>query len=306
MNITILGAGAIGCVYGGFLAGQAENKVTLINTRSQHIESINRNGLIIKSKDSPDLVIKNVLAVTSPQKLPVQDLVMVCVKATVTKEAMDGSTNLVGPSTLVLTLQNGLGNIEKLCQAVGPEKVIGGTTSYASSVSGPGEIILAARGETVIGEIDGKETDRISTLKGIFERANLNLKLTTRLKARIWTKLISNVAINAICALLGIKNGKLLEHPETEALLVGAVSEASAVAKAEGIILDDEPIAYAKKVCQNSADNICSMLQDLRAHKPTEIGVINGAIVELGQKHHLPTPINLVLTNLIKVREKNY
>jgi 2-dehydropantoate 2-reductase len=305
VNIAILGAGAMGSVYGAFLAGQPENKVTLINTWKEHIEAINQRGLIIISNGNPDLVVKSLSAVTSPQGLPPQDLVLVCVKATATQEAMTQGLGLVGPSTVVLTLQNGLGNIEKLCRVLNPKQVMAGVNSYASSVKGPGEVILAARGEAVFGELDGHETGRLKNIKETFERASLSVNLTSNVKNRIWTKLISNIAINALAAILDVKNGELLNHPESEVLMIEAINEAVAVAKAEGVTLEtDDPVAYSKKVCHNSRENICSMLQDVRAKKKTEIDVINGAIVELATKYHIPTPINLVLTNLIKVIEQ--
>jgi 2-dehydropantoate 2-reductase len=289
------------------LAGQAENRVTLIDIWKDHVETINRRGLSIGSKDAPDLAVRDVAAVTSAQGLPPQDLVMVFVKATATEEVMLQALNLVGPGTMVLTLQNGLGNVEKLCRAVDPGHVVGGVSSYGASIKGPGEIILAGRGETVFGELDGRESQRLSDLKGVFDRALLPASVTSNVRGRIWTKLISNIGINALCALMGVRNGQLLRHPESEALMVGAVAEAVAVARADGIALEtDDPVAYARKVSQNTGENVCSMLQDVRARRQTEIAAINGAIVELGLKYAIPTPINMVLTNLVKVMQQNY
>ncbi|MDR2301463.1 MAG: 2-dehydropantoate 2-reductase [Deltaproteobacteria bacterium] len=307
MKIAILGAGAMGSLCGAFLAGQSENQITLINRRKDHVEAINQRGLIVKSSQGPDLVIKNLKAVTSADLVGEQELVIVSVKATGTKEAIDQSLNLVGPATMVLTLQNGLGNIETLCQAVNPSQVLGGANSYGSWFYKPGEVILAGRGEIVIGQLDDRDGQRLMNLKGLFERSSINVKTTTNLKGIIWTKLISNIGINALCAILGIKNGLLIKKPESEALMTQAVNEAAAVAKAEGVTLEtDDPVAYAKKVCQNSAENICSMLQDVRAKKQTEISAINGAIVNLGKKHQIPTPINGVLTDLVKSIQQNY
>ncbi|MDR2302226.1 MAG: 2-dehydropantoate 2-reductase [Deltaproteobacteria bacterium] len=306
MDIAVLGAGAMGSVYGAFLASQPENNVTLIDIWREHIEAINAKGLTINTPEG-DMVVKNLTAVTSALDLKPQDLVIIFVKATVTEEAMRQAANLVGPSTIALTLQNGLGNIEKLCRVVDPKRVVGGINSYGSSMKGPGEVILRGRGETVFGEIDGSQSERLSNLKKVFDKAGLPSSVTTNVQGRIWTKLISNIAINAPCAILGIKNGRLLEHPESVTLLEGAVTEAVAVGKAMGIIFEtDDPIQYAKKVIDNTGENVCSMLQDIRAKRQTEIAVINGAIVEGGFKHGIPTPINMVLTNLVKVIQENY
>ncbi|MDR0621241.1 MAG: 2-dehydropantoate 2-reductase [Deltaproteobacteria bacterium] len=306
MNIAVLGAGAMGSVFGAFLAGQPEHVVTLIDIWKEHVDTINAQGLTINTTEG-DLVVKNLTAVTSAKDLPPQDLVIVFVKATVTEAAMAHAVNLVGPSTIVLTLQNGLGNIEKLCRVVDPKCVVGGINSYGSAIKGPGQVILRGRGETVFGEIDGSPSERLDKLKLVFDAASLPASVTTNVHGRIWTKLISNVAINALCAIIGIKNGQLLNYPESEALVEGAVGEAVSVAKAMGITFEtDDPIAYAKKVINNTGENVCSMLQDVRAKRETEIAVINGAIVEGGLKHGLPTPINLVLTNLVKVIQQNY
>ncbi|MDR1486572.1 MAG: 2-dehydropantoate 2-reductase [Deltaproteobacteria bacterium] len=306
MNVAILGSGAMGCVYGGFLAGQSENKVTLIDVWKEHIQTINEKGLTINTTEG-NIVVKNVAAVTSAEGLPPQDLVIVFVKATATQEAMSQAVNLVGPNTMVLTLQNGLGNIEKLCRVVDAKHVLGGINSYGSSIKGPGEVILRGYGETVFGEIDSSKSKRTEDLKGVLDRANLPANLTTNVQGRIWTKLISNIAINSLCAIMGIKNGQLLKHPESLALMEGAVLEAVAVAKALGITFEtDDPVEYAKKVTKNTGENICSMLQDVRAKRQTEISVINGAIVENGKKFGIPTPINMVLTNLISVIQQNY
>jgi 2-dehydropantoate 2-reductase len=307
MNIAILGAGAMGSLCGAFLAGQPENNVTLISTRKEHIEAINQRGLIVKSNDAPDMSVKNLIAVTSPQNVGNQDLVIVSVKATATKEAIGQALNLVGPSTVVLTLQNGLGNVEKLCQVLDPKQVMGGTNSYGSSVNAPGEIILAGRGEIVLGEMDGQKSERLIQLKSLFERAWITAGVTDNLKGRIWTKLISNIGINALTAILGVKNGLLLQRSESKTLMVEAVKEAEAVAKAEGVTLEtNDPVAYTQEVCQNTKENISSMLQDVRAKRRTEITVINGAIVDLGQKHQIPTPINMVLTNVVQAIQQNY
>jgi 2-dehydropantoate 2-reductase len=306
MKIAILGAGAMGSLYGGFLARQMENKVTLINTRRDHIEAINSKGLTINTPEG-DLVIKNLTAVTSPAGLGVHDLVIVFVKATATEEATRRAVNLVGPETIVLTLQNGLGNIEKLCRVVDPKHVVGGINSYGSAVKGPGEIVLRGFGETVFGEIDGSVSERLKNLKDVFDKASLPAKISANINGVVWTKLITNIGINALCAILDVKNGQLLQHPEAEALVEAAIREALAVAQAMGVVLEtDDPLAHAKKVIQNTGENICSMLQDIRAKRQTEIAVINGAIVESGAKYGVPTPINMVLTNLIKVIQRGY
>ncbi|MDR0355477.1 MAG: 2-dehydropantoate 2-reductase [Deltaproteobacteria bacterium] len=307
MNIAILGAGAMGSVYGAFLASQPENEVVLINVWAEHIEAVRQKGLLVVSDGHPDMLIRNAAAAASADGLPPQDLVIVLVKAMATERAMRSGLSLVGPETMVLTLQNGLGNLEKLGRAVNPAQVVGGVSSFGAYVRGPGEIFLAARGETVLGETNGRITDRILKLRDVFDRAGLAPVVSDNIQGRIWTKLVCNVGINALCALLNFKNGQLLENPESEALMTDAVNEAVRVAKGEGIVFESEDVAAnAKKICLLTKDNVCSMLQDVRTGRPTEICEINGAVVELGRKLGLPTPVNMVLTSLVKVMQTGY
>lgn len=306
MDIAILGAGAMGCVYGGFLSESGENKVTLIDIRQDHIAAVNERGLIINTVDG-EKRLNNLRGVRSAAEAGPADLVIVFVKALATETAMGQALNLIKPETMVLTMQNGLGNVEKLCRVVKPEQVIGGISSFGAAMSGPGEVSLRGVGESVFGELDGRISPRLENLKRVFDRAGLRAGLTNNVLGRIWTKLISNLGLNAPCALLNFKNGQLLDYPETEALTEAAVREAVAVAQAEGIRLEtDDPIAYARKVIKNTGRNTCSMLQDIMAKRQTEITVINGAVVELGRKHGIPTPVNMVLTNLVRALEKSY
>lgn len=306
MDIAILGAGAMGCVYGGFLSESGENKVTLIDIWKDHMAAINERGLTIDTVNG-EKHFKNLRGVGAPAEAGPADLVIVFVKALATEEAMRQALNLVKPETMVLTMQNGLGNVEKLSRVAGAEKVIGGITSFGAAIMGPGKVSLRGVGESVFGELDGRLTPRMQNLKAAFDREGLPASVTDNVLGRIWTKLISNIGLNAPCALLNFKNGQLLDYRETEALTEAAVTEAAAVAKAEGIRLTtDDPIAYAKKVIRNTGQNTCSMLQDITAKRRTEISVINGAVVDKGREHGINTPVNMVLTNLIRALEQSY
>lgn len=306
MNIAILGAGAMGCLYGGFLAESGENNVTLIDIWKDHIDVINKQGLTIDGPEG-ERVIKNLRGVYAASEIDSVDLLIVFVKATHTDVAIRQATNLVQPDTMVLTLQNGLGNVEKLCNVLSPKNVIGGVTSYGASIKGPGRIHQGGSGNTVIGELDGSHSKRLESLKETFERANLFGVISNKVLSLIWTKLVANIGINAIAALTSLKNGQLLEHQETSDLLNAAVSEAAAVAKAKGIELETaDPVEHARAVALKTGANTCSMLQDIMAKRITEIEVINGAVAEYGKETGVPTPVNWVLTSLIKTIQKTY
>lgn len=305
MKVAILGAGAMGCLYGGTLA-EAGHEVFLIDVWREHVEALNASGLEI---EEPDRVrrIKKIRAVTHPSEAGVADLVIVFVKATLTESAMRDALGLVGERTMVLTLQNGLGNVEKLNAAAGAAHVVAGTTGHGSTLLGPGRIRHAGSGDTVIGEQDGTRSERIAALASAFEKAGIVTKISENVMGLIWTKLIVNVGINALTAVTGLRNGQLVEHPETEDLMRAAIEEACAVAGAKGIRFEvDDPLEHTRAIAKRTGENRSSMLQDVLAKRRTEISVINGAVVEEGERLGVPVPVNTVLTKLIQVRERTY
>ncbi len=306
MNITILGAGAMGCLYGGYLA-EAGNNVTLVDIWKDHMDAINQNGLTIMTPDGGEKVIKNLKGVYSASETGQAELVIVFVKATMTEEAMRQATNLVGPETMVLTLQNGLGNVEALCRVLDKKNVIAGTTAAGASIKGPGRIHQGGVGDTVVGELDGSMTDRIQRLKETFDQASLSGKASNNVLGLIWTKLSANIGINAIATLCNIKNGQILDYPESMALQEAAVRECMDVAEAKGIKFETpDVVEHVREVAHKTGANTCSMLQDIMAKRQTEIAVINGAVVDGGQEFGIPTPVNWVLTNLIKTIQQSY
>lgn len=305
MKVVILGAGAMGCLYGGTLA-EAGHEVVLIDVWKEHVEALNASGLEI---EEPDRVrrIQNIRAVTCPSKAGMAELVIVFVKATLTEQAMREALCLVGERTMVLTLQNGLGNVEKLNAVAGASHVVAGTTGHGSTLLGPGRIRHAGVGDTVIGEQDGIRSERIAALASAFNRAGIAAKISENVMGLIWTKLIVNVGINALTAVTGLKNGQLVDYPETEALMRAAIGEACAVAQAKGIRFEvADPFEHTRSIAKKTAENRSSMLQDVLAKRRTEISVINGAVVEEGERLGIVVPVNAVLAKLISVREKTY
>lgn len=301
----MLGSGAMGCLYGGMLA-EAGNEVVLIDVWKEHIDAINESGLKIEGING-ERTVKNIRGVTDPAAAGIADLVLIFVKATLTGQAMREARSLVGPDTTVLTLQNGLGNVEALCAATDPSRVTAGTTGHGSTLTGAGRIRHAGDGETVIGEPGGGRSARIEALADFLNKAGINAKITENVMGLIWTKLLVNVGINALTAVTGLKNGRLLDFPETDELLRLAVEEACAVAEAKGIRLETEdPVGHTRLIARKTADNRSSMLQDVSAKRQTEISVINGAIAGEGKKLGVPVPLNTLLTNLVLVRQKTY
>lgn len=306
MKIVIIGAGAMGSVYGGLLA-EADNEVYFLDIFKDHVDNINKDGLYIEGS-SGDRYIKNIRATTKPEEVGIVDLAIVFVKSTITDIAVEQNKAVVGKNTIVLTLQNGLGNVEKISTIIPRSQIIAGTTSHGASLLGAGRIKHAGHGETVIGELNGTITNRIEEVAKVFRDAKLDPVLVSdNVVGLIWDKLLVNLGINPLTAITGLKNGEILDYPETEWIAVEAVKEGTKVAEMMGIKLGNpNPIGHFKEVSRATGANISSMLADVTNKRKTEINNINGAIVRYASKFNIETPINMVLTNLVQLKEKLY
>jgi len=304
LKIAIIGAGSMGSIYGGFLA-EAGNEVYFIDVYKEHVDNINKHGLYIEDPNG-SRYIKGIKATTNAEEVGVVDLAIVFVKSTITDIAVQQNKSIIGENTTVLTLQNGLGNIEKISAVVPVEQIIAGTTSHGSSMLGPGKVRHAGHGDTVIGELDGSITDRINLIAKTFKEAKLDpVTVSDNVMGVIWDKLLVNLGINAVTALTGLKNGQILDYPETEWIAVEAVKEGVKIAEAKGIKLGyPNAVEHFKEVAKNTGENISSMLADILNGRKTEIMNISGAIVREGEKYNIDTPVNKVLTNLVLMKEK--
>lgn len=304
MKIAIVGAGAMGCLYGGRLA-QAGEEVWLIDTWEEHVNTMKEKGLTIISNGKVDSVEVN--TGINPDEVGAVDLVMIFTKSYATYEAALTAKVHLGTETLVLTLQNGLGNAEKIAEVVGTDRVVVGTTAMGSTLDGPGRIMDGGKGATHIGNFSGSPTRRLYEIAAVFSRSGLYTVVDANVEALRWGKLAVNAGLNAISAVTGITNGQLSEFPETKELMVQAVTEAEAVAKALGITLPhSNTVAQLTALVQNTKDNRSSMLQDVMKKRRTEIDAINGAIAREGAAAGVPTPVNSVLTLLVKSLERTY
>lgn len=301
METLIIGAGAMGGLFGTLLAPFVP--VTFFTTNSSHAEALNRDGLTLATAEG-QLRRTTARALTDPRHYgPRADLIIVCTKARSTAQAADTVRQLVAPDGLVLTLQNGLGNLEIIQAAVGEDRAAAGITAQAATLLGPGQVRHAGSGPTVLAAGPG-QAEKIAAMAALFNRAGIPTTVTDDVQALLWSKLIVNVGINALTALLRVPNGTLAEIPECASLMAQAVAEAVAVARALGVRLpDDTPLEKVRQVCAMTAGNRSSMLQDTLMGRPTEIDVINGAVVRKGAETGIPTPVNALLTQLVKALE---
>lgn len=303
MKIAVVGAGAMGSLFGALLA-EAGSEVWLIDVWAEHIKIINEKGLSVEREGKIRSV--EVGATTDPKRIGVADLIIIFVKSTQTAEAARVAKEMAGSGSLVLTLQNGMGNADVIAEVIDPDQVVAGTTSHGATMIGPGIIRHAGAGPTVIGMWSGKDLTKARGIAQLFTHACIETKVVENVGEVIWDKLLVNVGINAITALTGIKNGQLLDLEVTKTLSRKAVEEALAVARAQGIALRDNMVEHVLKVAEATGRNRSSMGQDVDKKRQTEIGTINGMIVSEGRKTGLETPVNETLTALIETLQDHY
>lgn len=303
MKTIIMGAGAMGSLFGGLLSLSGEN-VWLVDIWKEHIDTICTKGLAIEEKGKTETISVN--ATTDPQSIGKADLILYFVKTYQTERAVKDSLVLQKEDTIFLTLQNGLGNEQVICKHVDRSKVILGVTNHGATLLGPGHIRHGGWGKTYIGELDGKMTDRVAKIAQISQKAEIETEITSNIHRLVWDKLYINIGINALAALTGLKNGQLLDYPETLRLVEALVNEALEVARRKGIQIEGNPIEKVKAVIIATRENRCSMGQDLDYKRKTEIDVINGAVVREAERLGISVPYNRMITDLIKVIEKTF
>ena len=306
MNITILGAGAMGSAIGALLHNSG-HKVTLIDVWKETVEKINRDGLRVDDK-AGNSVVTRVPAVTNASEAGPTDLLIVFVKCYHTEAAVKGALPIIGPRTIVLSLQNGWGNGPRIADIVGKERVVLGVCYHSATVLGPGHVLHGGKGMTFIGELDGQMTDRLAKVCDAFSKAGIEVTPTTTVLKEIWAKLALNVATLPTSALTRITAERLLDTPEMQSLMRELLKEVVAVAQAQSIAMDFEErwnaiTGLLRKLAPNAKG---SMLQDVEKGRRTEIDVINGAIVEAGQRLSIPTPHNNAMVWLIKGLEATF
>ncbi|MFA6129728.1 MAG: 2-dehydropantoate 2-reductase [Candidatus Omnitrophota bacterium] len=304
MKIVIVGPGAMGCLFAAFLS-KSKEEVWLLDKNKENAARINENGIFLEGISGSWQAKPKTTA--NVQDIGKADLILICVKSFNTKQAVEQIKPLLQENTKIMTLQNGIGNIEIISELAGEDKVIGGITSQGATLIETGKIRHAGHGETIIGTIDGKMPVEIRSIREIFNKVGLQTKLSRDIKGLAWSKLIINAGINALTAITRLPNGKLMEFEGTKRILRDAVTEATRIAKRKRIkLIYDDPLAKVEAVCESTSGNISSMLQDVLKKKRTEIDFINGVVVRLGQELGIAVPTNKFLVDLVKTIESSY
>jgi 2-dehydropantoate 2-reductase len=330
MKIGIIGAGALGSLIAFYLSAQAD--VWLLSRRQEQIDAINRNGLR-RELDSV-IEIRRPHAAADPATIGPCDVVLVLTKSYATTWAAEQAQRLLKPfseqndkvtgwqgdkvnatditpsprhpvtlsGTLVVTLQNGLGNRELLATALGDAYVGQGVTALGATLLGLGHVRHAGQGTTVFSTTPGHA--RMAALVDLFNICRLPAELSEDLDALVWGKLVVNAGINALTALLRVPNGILADSMEARPLMAGAIAEVAAVAQARGTALPyRDPLAHTLAVAHATGANHSSMLQDILRGSSTEIDAINGAVAREGLRLGVPMPVNNMLAALVRTLE---
>ena len=305
-KLTITGPGAMGCLLAAILYRQ-DCPVSLLDYKPDRAERLKKAGIRIVSSKEAWTAFPNVTA--EPESLGPQDCVVMFVKAAQTASAVERMGPLIGPGTLVVSLQNGVGHESALSKVVKPEHIALGVTLHGATLLNEGHVRHAGSGPTTIGlVINNTEAKyKLTSLTTLLNDAGWHSQVVEDIYPHIWRKLIVNVGINALTALLGLTNGKLPQYPESLRLQEMAVTEAWMLSLKKGIALGltiEEAHDMVNSACKATPDNRSSMLQDRIKNRPTEIDYINGAVTEMGKKLGVATPVNEVLTLLVRLNSR--
>ncbi|CAA9411128.1 MAG: 2-dehydropantoate 2-reductase, partial [uncultured Ramlibacter sp.] len=291
---AVMGAGAVGCYYGGMLA-RAGHDVKLI-ARPQHVDAIQRGGLRMETRTFDERV--KLSASTDPAAAAGAELVLFCVKSADTQAAGEQMRQHLQPGSLVLCLQNGVDNAERL-RAVLPGQAVAAAVVYvATEMAGPGHVRHHGRGELVI-----EPSPASAAVAGAMAAAGVPTQISDNVRGALWAKLILNCAYNAVSAIAQRPYGENVRSQGIQEVMADVVAECRAVALAEGVHLPDDLDEAVRKIAETMPGQLSSTAQDLARGKQTEIDYLNGFIVQRAQALGLATPANRVLWSLVKLIE---
>jgi 2-dehydropantoate 2-reductase len=306
MRTAILGAGAMGSVIGGLLA-QSSKEVVLIDVAQPTVAAIQAQGLTLQDKAGQETNV-SITATTDPGSVAPVDLLIVFVKCYHTEAAVRSAAPLLGPDTVVLSLQNGWGNAPNIASIVGAERLLIGVSYHSATVLGLARVLHGGKGPTYLGELNGAVSGRAEKVARFLSSSGIETEASGDVLKEIWSKLALNAATLPTSALTRLTADKLLHAPEMKKLMQVLLHEVVAVAVAQKIPLNFEERweAIARLLGRLAANTKGSMLQDVERQRRTEIDVINGAVVVAGLARNIPTPANKVALQLIKGLETTF
>lgn len=295
MKIAVMGAGSVGCYYGGMLA-RAGHSVVLIG-RHSHVEAMQRMGLLMETQSFTAHV--PLAASVEASALRGAKLILCCVKSTDSETAAAEMAPFLDSDAVVLSLQNGVDNAARL-QALLPQRVAPAVVYVATEMAGPGHVRHHGRGELVLGPVEGAE------FADCFNKAGVPIEISGNVSGALWMKLILNCAYNALSAVTQLPYGKLVQGVGVLVAMRDVVDECLAVAQAEGVALPGDPWAAVLRIAETMAGQISSTAQDVARRKPSEIDHLNGYVVRKGIALGIATPVNRLLHAQVRLLESAY
>jgi 2-dehydropantoate 2-reductase len=296
-----MGAGALGSYFGALLA-RAGLDVTLIG-RESHVSAIQRGGLVLETAKGNQTV--RAAATADASGVRGADLVLFCVKSADTESAAAAIAPHLSPGAIIVSLQNGVGNVERIRARV-RNPVAAGVVYTAANVPAPGHVRHTGGGSIVLGAAKdwGVSKQQLDEIAAALRAADIPVDLSASIEIDLWTKLMQNCAYNAVCALTGKLYGQMVAMPEVRAVMHDAGAEVVAVAQRKGIALAIEAVEAALNRASSMAATMSSTAQDLARGRPTEIDYLNGYIAHEGTALGIAVPVNRALHALVKLREK--
>jgi 2-dehydropantoate 2-reductase len=299
VRVAVLGAGAVGCYYGGMLA-RAGNTVTLIG-RAAHVEAMRRDGLRFEALKFDERV--PVQASTEAAAVRGAELVLFCVKSTDTERAAAQIAPHLEAGSIVVNLQNGVDNTERIRAAVS-QAVVPAVVYVATEMVAPGHLKHHGRGDLVIGALDRSVPENIlQQIKQWFERADVPVAISDNVAGELWAKLVVNCAYNAISAISQLPYGEMIKGPGVRETMRAVVEETLALAAASGVTMPAGMLERTWKIAEAMPSQYSSTAQDLARGKPTEIDHLNGYVVRRGEALGIATPANRALHAMVKLLE---
>jgi 2-dehydropantoate 2-reductase len=302
LSIGIVGSGAMGAVYGALLAA-AGNELWMFDQWPEHVEAMRARGLRCEGASGVRTV--RVHATTRAADAGPCELLVVATKVMDIEAAVTEAAPMIGPDTLVLAIQNGLGNVDRLRRVLGPENLLFGIAGgFGAELEGPGHVHHNGMEAVNLAELQSGVTARLEGVAEIWRQAGFTVNVYDDLRPVVWSKLVANVAFSAICTVTGMRVGQVRANPWAWGIVCACVEEAVAVAAAKGIELAyDDPVQWVSDFAGKIAGARPSMYQDVRAGRRSEIDSIQGGVVAEGETVGIPTPTCALMVRLVKALE---
>ena len=302
-KVAVVGCGAMGSVYAALMV-DAGHDVHAVTLWPDHAEAMAATGLRCEGASGDRTV--PIHASTTTNGIGPCDLVIIATKAFDVEAGAQASVPLLGPGTIVQTIQNGLGSAEIVAPIVGPDRLaVGVVGGFGASIRAPGHVHHNGMEMIRFGAFDGLPRQLLQASAKIWESAGFKVALFDDIKQMVWEKLIMNVAFSGTSCITGLTIGEILADPDAWPVARGCAAEAIAVAKAAGVTLDvGDPVAHIRKLGGKIPDARPSMLLDYNAGRRCEIDAINGSIPRLGKQLGVPTPVNDTIVGIVKARER--